>query len=114
LGLGVAFWAGYDVPLHVHMAFGGLLVVALWGLAVQVRARAAGLALAAGVWGGVVPVLGMLQLLLSLGEDQWVLQGLHLAAGLGSIVLAEFLAKRLRSPASPSNPPIFIENETTP
>jgi len=102
------------VPLHVHMAFGGLLVVALWGLAVQVRARAAGLALAAGVWGGVAPVLGMLQLLLSLGEDQWVLQGLHLAAGLGSIVLAEFLAKRLRSLASPSNPPIFIENETTP
>ncbi len=101
LGLGAAYWLQYEVPLHIHMAFGGLVVVALWGLALQIRRQSAWLALAAGLWGVFVPVLGILQLILPVAlqmeEAQGVLRGLHVLVGLATIGFAEILAKRLRA-----------------
>ncbi len=96
LGSGVVGWAGYAVPLYIHIALGSLLIVAVWSLAFQARSVAAGLARFAGAVGVFIPVVGLLQLRSQLGECQWVPQGLHLAAGLGGIAFAEILAKRIR------------------
>jgi hypothetical protein len=93
---GAAYWAGFNLPLYVHIALGSLFVFALWSLAFQARLLATGLALTAVASGTLVPVLGIVQLQNLLGEFHWVLQWLHLAAGLGSIAFAEILAKRLR------------------
>jgi hypothetical protein len=96
LALGVIHWAGTYIPLHIHMAFGGLLVLCLWGLAIQGRSRVTVLALVACLWGALVPVVGMMQLHLPLGDEQWLLQAFHALGGIGAIALAEMLAKRLR------------------
>lgn len=94
--LGAAYWLGTPVPLHAHMGLGGVLVAALWALAVLARRRAAGLALAASLLGAAVPLLGMMQIHLYLGEALGLLRLAHVAAGLGAISLAEMLARRLR------------------
>jgi hypothetical protein len=96
LGSGTLSWAGYTVPLYIHIAAGGLLVIAVWVLAFQARLLATGLALFAVVAGAGIPVVGLLQLRFQLGDFQWMLQWLHFAAGLGGIGLAEILAKRIR------------------
>ncbi len=99
--LGTAYWLTYDVPLPLHMACGALLVIALWGLAIQVRSQSIGLALLAALWGLFIPVLAIMQLTvpvyLQMEEAQTVLRGLHVAAGLCTIGLAEYLAKRVRT-----------------
>ncbi|MDR3437608.1 hypothetical protein [Telmatospirillum sp.] len=100
LGLGAAFWAGYDIPLHVHMACGGLLVLSLWGLAALLGRRKPLPSLLAGAWGVLVPLAGVMQEHLFLGEGQWVLQVCHLGLGLGAIALAERLAKDLKKSAT--------------
>ncbi len=97
LALGAAFWQGYAVPLRAHMGVGGLVVLALWGLAVLSRHRAGGIALTASLWGAAVPLLGMMQLYPHLDGLHWLLQLAHVLAGLGAIVLAEILAKRVRA-----------------
>jgi hypothetical protein len=84
------------VPLYLHIAFGSLLVVAVWVLAFQARSSAVSLALFAGAVGAFIPVVGLLQLRSQLGEFQWVVQWLHLGVGLSGIGLAEILAKRVR------------------
>jgi hypothetical protein len=96
LALGAARWMGAGIPLDFHMAFGGLTVVALWGLAWQSGQRAPALAVVAGLWGVAVPVLGIMQLHLVLGDNQWIPQAIHVVAGLGAIGLAESLNKGLR------------------
>ncbi len=96
LGSGALSWTGHTVPLYIHIAFGSLLVIAIWGLAFQARSLASRVALFAGAVAAFIPVAGLLQLRYQLGEFQWVLQWLHLAVGLGGIALAEILAKRIR------------------
>jgi hypothetical protein len=96
LGSGALSWAGYTVPIYIHIVAGGLLVIALWSLALHARLLATGLALFAGAVGAGIPVVGLLQWRFQLGEFQWVLRWFHLAAGLGGIGLAEILAKRVR------------------
>ena len=97
LGLGVAYGAGLAVPLHIHLALGGLLVLALWGLAWRARRAVPRLALAAALWGLLPPLLGMAQLHFAMSDGLPVLRGLHVVAGLGAIALAESLAKRSRT-----------------
>lgn len=94
--LGIGWWWGLAVPLHAHMAAGGLLVLSLWGLALAARTRIRGLALAGILAGALVPVLGMAQLHLSLGAGLDALHLAHAASGLAAIALAEMLAARLR------------------
>ncbi|MGE5515294.1 MAG: hypothetical protein ACM31D_05680 [Bacteroidota bacterium] len=94
--LGVCWWWGLAVPLHAHMAAGGLLVASLWGLALVARGTVRGLALAGVVVGALVPLLGMMQLHLNFGAGQAVLHLLHAGSGLAAITLAEMLGARLR------------------
>ena len=92
LVLGLMHWLGFGLPVHIHMACGGALVLALWGLAILTRRRAGWLSLVAIVLGLVIPIIGMAQL--GHAEMRGILQGLHLALGLGAAALAEMLAKR--------------------
>lgn len=101
LVLGAAYWGGFDIPLHVHMAVGLLLTLSLWGLAARVWTRGSALlAVVAWVWGIVVPALGLGQIHLSVylphAQSYWILHVLHVASGLGAIAFAEIMTKRLR------------------
>jgi len=94
LAAGIAYWMGYGIPLDVHMGLGALLVLALWALAFKSRAVQPGLSLVATMWGALVPILGFAQIMLPLGDAPWLLQILHVAAGVGAIGFAEVVAKR--------------------
>lgn len=89
LALGLAHWLGASVPLHAHMAFGGLLVLALFTLAFGRITTRSALAMACCA---AIPALGMAQLQLAWGDDQWMVQLAHATLGLGGIFLAETLA----------------------
>ena len=108
IGLGVAFWTGRALMLiPVHEQVGYVFVVSLWTLAVlAARAGAApslvGLTL---IWGVAIPVLGVKQSQLLVGDGHWVIQVLHLLVGAGAIGLAERLAASLRRVRTPASQP---------
>lgn len=100
LCLGAAYWSGLDVPVHIHMAAGLLVVIGLWGLAILAR-RISGLLTFAGlVWGILLPVIGIAQLIvpveLQMEEAQTVLRIVHVLFALATIGFAEMLAARLK------------------
>lgn len=96
LAVGIVYWLGAAMPLHAHMLFGGLLVLALVILAYGGRKRAPGLSLLAVVWGLAIPVVGMLQLHLPWDEFQWATRLAHVVIGVGGVGLAEIIATRAR------------------
>lgn len=96
LALGVAYWLGVAVPLHAHMAFGGLLVLALFMLAYGARKQALSLSWVAAVLGLAIPAVGMLQLHLPWIDYQWVARFAHVSLGLGGIAVAEMLGAAAR------------------
>src|SRR4051794_33575778 len=78
--LGMALWAGVSAIEPVHMAVGTLFVLSLWTLAVLAARRgvAIGLVVFAGVWGLVIPALGMAQKSILPGSAHWLVQAVHL------------------------------------
>jgi hypothetical protein len=93
--LGIAFWAGSAqgmIPLH--MALGGLLVLALWLLAIVAAILRApiGKVVVALVWGALVLWIGLTQQTLLPGSNHWIVQVVHLILGLGAIGVAQFFA----------------------
>lgn len=94
LGTGIAYWMGYDVPLHLHMGIGVLLVLAVWGLAATARRQASGLALIGTICAALVPLLGLMQVYMPIGDTPAILQALHVAVAVSAIGLAEALAKQ--------------------
>jgi len=99
LVLGFSCYTGARALIPFHIATGCLLVIAVWGLAIQIRGRNAGLALAAATVGAILPALGLTQAHMSVGGHHALLRLVHVLAGLGAIGLAEIMAKRLRQPA---------------
>jgi hypothetical protein len=99
LVLGGLFWTGNArglIPLHQVVGF--LLVFGVWTLA-ALAARAGvqpGLVALATVWGLIVPILGLNQDRLLVGEAHWVIEVLHLLVGVGAVGLAEQLATRIK------------------
>lgn len=92
LVLGIGFWTGHFVGLvNLHMALGGIYVVALWVLCVLGR-RAGALAATGFVWGLVVLGVGMAQRGLLIGDMHWVVRVLHLVISLAAMPIAEKLA----------------------
>lgn len=103
--LGMSRWAGPGIaPLGVHMALGGLVVLALaifsvWALIDRTRIAAAIVGL---LWAAATIIVGTIQ-------DWWVGGGSHLTIeiihpllGIGAIGMAEMLAAALkRRRASP-------------
>lgn len=103
LTVGMLFWAGVATGLvPVHMLIGFVLVLGLWTLTALGVAGGAhgGLLALAGVWGLVVPVLGMTQERLLAGSAHWIIEVLHLLVGVAAIGLAEALAERIKKPGA--------------
>lgn len=103
--LGVLFWTGHALNLiPVHTQVGFVLVLSLWALAVLAALAGvtpAFLALAI-AWGLLVPVFGMTQDRLLIGDAHWVITVLHLLTGLGAMAQAEGLAARIKSARAPA------------
>lgn len=103
--LGVLFWTGHALTLiPVHTQLGFVLVLSLWALAVLgawAGVSPAPVALAF-VWGLLVPVVGMTQDRLLVGDAHWVIRVLHLLISLGAMGLAEGLAARIKSARAPA------------
>jgi hypothetical protein len=93
--LGLAFWTGNLLTLvPIHMLVGLVLVLALIILAI-LAARSGvnlGLVALAIVWALIVPVLGVTQAQLLPGAFHWVIEVVHLLAGLGAMALGDRLA----------------------
>lgn len=98
LALGMLFWVGIATGLvPIHMLVGFLLVLGLWTLAVLGIPGGAhrGLLALAGVWGLVLPALGMTQERLLTGSFHWIIEALHLLVGVAAIGMGETLAQRI-------------------
>ncbi len=103
--LGVCFWLGYARGLvSLHMALGGILVLALWVLAgVGARARVGtGLVIAAALWGAIVLVVGMGQRGWLPGAAHRMVQVLHLIVGIAAMGLAETIGGRVKRGVAPA------------
>jgi hypothetical protein len=105
LGLGLLFWSDHLQSLIVvHIVVGLVLVLALWTLAVLAalsRSSPFGQVVFAAVWGLLLPVFGLTQDQLLTGGAHWVVQVLHLLAGLIAIGLGEGLGGGIRRAAAP-------------
>lgn len=102
--LGVLFWTGHGSSLVlVHIAIGVLLVLALWAAALLARQRGAPIPLLwlAFLWGLLLPVFGLTQTQIAVGGGHWVVQVLHLAAGVIAVGLVEMLTRMGVRPQSP-------------
>ncbi len=96
--LGVTFWTGNaDFLVPVHMALGTALVLCLWtlaGLGLAARIPVV-LAFAGFLWGALTVVYGMTQELVLAGTLHWIAQTIHLAVGVGAVLLALRIARSI-------------------
>ncbi len=90
--------------LLVHIGAGLILVLSLWTLALLgLRARVSpAIVVIAILWGLLVPVLGLTQTRLLVGDLHWVIQVLHLVVGISAIGQAEALGQRIRRAPVPA------------
>ncbi|MCT8267643.1 hypothetical protein NYQ83_10205 [Afifella sp. JA880] len=101
LALGAAWWFGYyELPIHLHMTFGGLFVLILWALAFKVMPVSKGVAAGAFVLGLLLPVVGLAQLHMPIASAPWLLKLVHVVVALAAIGIAEAAAKRAKSVAN--------------
>lgn len=97
--LGLAFWTGRALRfVPVHMLVGVVFVLLLWALAglaagARVRSRSTPLIV---LWAALVLMLGLTQTRLMVGGAHWVIQVLHLLAGIVALLLAERLAAKVK------------------
>ena len=95
LVLGILFWTGQALNLKLlHIAFGLIFVLLLWGLTFLAAKRGiSGSLLALGaIWGVVLPALGLTQERILPGPAHWVIDVVHLLVGVGAIGFGEYLA----------------------
>jgi hypothetical protein len=107
IALGLAFWSGrLYALLHVHVALGVAVVVALWTLSVVavVRGGMTGQAALLFVLGLAVLAVGMSQTSLLPGPQHWVIRAVHLALGVIALRQGEVCARRLRASPAQSTP----------
>ena len=97
--MGISFWSGHALTLiPAHKQVGYLFVLSLWTLVV-LAARAGvnpGFVAAVVLWSLVVPVLGLAQDRLLVGDAHWIVKLLHLLVGIVAMGLAERLAARAK------------------
>jgi len=110
LVLGILFWTGHALGLmQVHMVMGGLLVLALWALALLCARAGAPRALVvlSMVWTAILPVLGFAQFQLLPGPHHWIVRVVHLVVGLVAMPLAGRLSISVRpSSGTRAAPPL--------
>jgi hypothetical protein len=95
LVLGIMFWTGQGLSLiPLHMGVGYILVVSLWltSIIAAIARAPIGLVIVGLIWGLIVVGLGIEQMTLLVGSSHWIVQVLHLLAGMVAIGLNERLA----------------------
>jgi hypothetical protein len=103
--MGASFWTGHALTLiPVHRQIGYVFVLSLCALgALAARAGVApGFVVVVFLWGVLVPVLGITQDRLVLGDAHWIIKLLHLLVGLGAMGQAEGLAARIKEAQTPA------------
>jgi hypothetical protein len=100
LVLGIMFWTGHGLSLiPLHMGVGYILVLSLWltSIIAAIARAPIGLVIVGLIWGLIVVGLGIEQMTLLVGSSHWIVQVLHLLAGMMAIGLNERLASLAKS-----------------
>lgn len=96
LVIGIAYAFGYPALMHLHMATGTALVLALWVLVFAGFRAAPRLAVFAFGWGLILPMFGIAQFRLLPGDHHWIVQAIHVLIGLGAMAQAERLGAAIK------------------
>jgi hypothetical protein len=100
LVLGIIFWTGHALTLiNVHMAVGGIFVLAMWVMCILgAKAKVGGGLVGMTAVGGIIVLaLGMTQMTLMVGSMHWIVRVLHLLVGLAAMGLAEQIGRRIKT-----------------
>ncbi|MGY2894440.1 hypothetical protein [Deinococcus sp. UYEF24] len=103
LGLGLWNRTGFNL-LGLHQELGlmlsaSLIWISLVGFVRSVSPVLSGVALVCGL---ALPMIGSVQGRLLPGPNHWLIEALHLALGVGAIVLAELIGRLLRTRPEPA------------
>lgn len=95
---GLLVWVGFPVLVGSHQLVGYALIASLWTLAfVAARSGASmGVVVGAVAWGLLVLALGWGQRYILLGSSHWIVQVLHLAISMASMVWGRWLLSAIR------------------
>ena len=98
LVLGLLFWFFQIDLISIHMLFGlavalTLLIISL--LAVLTKGMRL-LGIIGVIYAFILPILGLKQMLLLIGDLHWLIQVAHLLVGIGALALAGIMATRYR------------------
>jgi hypothetical protein len=93
--LGISYRLGAPIPIHAHIAFGSITLIALWLLAGKTLRRDPVLAVTVALTSLIIPALGLSQMSGSWSGISWLAELAHPLAALAGVALAEGLAKRL-------------------
>lgn len=94
--LGLLFWTGHARGLvSTHMVIGLVFVLSLLTLAVlcAIAGAPAGLVAATLLWGLMIPVFGMAQIVLLPGPNHWIVRAAHLLTGIVGMAMAGMLMR---------------------
>ena len=96
LTLGLLYWIAHFNAISIHMLFG--LLVALTLLIISLMAvftpGLRGLGAIGIVYAIILPVFGLNQTSLLIGDMHWLIQTLHMLVGLGALAFAGVLSAR--------------------
>lgn len=99
LVLGLLIWTlQLDVLLNIHMLFGLIVTIALLVisfLAAFTRGLRV-LGIIGIVYAFILPLLGVNQKILLVGNLHWLIQGIHLLVGIGTLAYAGMISVRYR------------------
>ena len=105
LVLGLLIWTGsFAALVPVHMLLGLVLVLALWVVAYggYLARVSSGLVGLAGLWGLLLPILGITQHGLLAGDLHWLIDVTHLLVGLAAIGLGEAVGAAIDKRGAPA------------
>ena len=95
---GLLVWIGFSALVGAHQLVGYALIASLWTLAFVAARRGVsmGVVLGAVAWGLVVLALGWGQRYILPGSSHWIVQVLHLAISMASMVWGRLLLLSIR------------------
>ena len=108
LTLGLAFWIAQINFISIHMLFGLIVTLSLLTLAIMaLRIRELRvLGIVGVIYAPIVPLFGLTQEALLVGDLHWLIRTAHLLVGIGAIALAGIIAARYQRLKRPTNPPV--------
>ncbi|GHO62293.1 hypothetical protein KSC_011850 [Ktedonobacter sp. SOSP1-52] len=97
--LGLAFWLFHIDLLNVHMLFGFIVTLSLLGLGIAML-FSRGLRLLgiiSIIYAPILPVFGMTQDTLLIGDLHWLIRVAHMLVGIGALVLIGLIGARYQA-----------------